>query len=82
MMYSIKEIVARIKGVPGMAAELSDTADLIEDVRLDSLEMLRFMLQLEETLFLQIDFDSLEYSSFHSIASLSEFLELMPMQRQ
>jgi acyl carrier protein len=77
-IQTIKEIIERIKHVPGLAAQLPDTADIVDGVALDSLEMLRFMLELEEQLSIQIDFDKLEYSYFHSIRTLAEFLETMP----
>lgn len=77
----IKESVEQVKGTPGLAATLSDRADIIGEVGLDSLQMLRFMLELEERLSIQIDFDALEYSYLNSIQSLAEFLETMPQQR-
>ena len=76
----IKESVERVKGTPGLAARLSDGADLLGEVGLDSLQMLRFMLELEEQLSIQIDFDALEYSYLNSIQRLAEFLETMPQQ--
>ena len=74
----IKESVEQVKGTPGLAATLSDGADIIGEVGLDSLQMLRFMLELEERLSIQIDFDALEYSYLNSIQRLAEFLETMP----
>ena len=75
---AIKEIIANLKRDPGLAAELSDTADILDGVGLDSLEMLQFMLELEERLSIRIDFDKLEFSYLHSIRTLAEFLETMP----
>ncbi len=64
----IKESVEQVKGTPGLAATLSDGADIIGEVGVaDSLQMLRFMLELEERLSIQIDFDALEYSYLNSI---------------
>lgn len=75
---AIKDILEKLKRRPGLAAELADTADLIDGVGLDSLELLQFMLELEERLSLRIDFDRLEYSYLRSIASLAAFLKTMP----
>jgi acyl carrier protein len=77
---AIKQIIEKVKAAPGLATELSDSADLINDVGLDSLEMLRFMLELEEQLSIEIDFEALEYSYFHSLRTLAEFLDTMPSQ--
>jgi len=78
---SIKNTLEKVKGVSGLAAGLSDDADIIHGVGLDSLQMLRFMLELEERLEVTIDFDRLEYSYFNSIRTLAEFMDGMP-QRQ
>ena len=75
---AIKRSLEKVKGLPGMAGQLSDTADIVNDVRLDSLEMLRFMLELEASLSIQIDFERLEYSYFNSIETLAEFISAMP----
>ena len=75
---AIKRSLEKVKGLPGMAGQLSDTTDIVNDVRLDSLEMLRFMLELEASLSIQIDFDRLEYSYFNSIETLAEFISAMP----
>ena len=75
---AIKEIVAKLRGRPELADELPDTADLLDGVGLDSLELLQFMLELEERLAIRIDFDALDYSYLHSIRALARFLETMP----
>ena len=81
-IIAIKEIIAQLKHAPALAMQLSDTADILEDVGLDSLEMLQFMLELEERLVIQIDFDTLEFSHLHSIRSLAEFLVTMPSRSE
>lgn len=75
---AIKEILARLRGAPDLAAGLPDTADLVNGLALDSLEMLQFMLELEDRLAIRIDFDRLEFSYLHSIRALADFLDTMP----
>jgi len=75
---TIKDIVARLKREPQLAATLADTADLVDGVGLDSLEMLQFMLELEERLGIQIDFDQMEFSYLRSLQALAKFLDAMP----
>jgi acyl carrier protein len=75
---AVKDIVARLKRDPALATRLDDAADLVDGVGLDSLEMLQFMLELEERLAIQIDFDQLEFSYLRSIARLAAFLDAMP----
>jgi acyl carrier protein len=74
MIDAIKTILARVKEEPELALRLPDSADIIEDVGLDSLEMLSFMLGIEQDLAIQIDFNKLSFEHLRSIAVLSEFL--------
>jgi len=75
---TIKMILSTLKKSPELAHSLSDTANIIEDVGLDSLEMLQFMLEVEEKLAVVIDFDQLEYEHLHSITRLATLLRTMP----
>lgn len=77
-IVTIKMILGKLKRDASMAVQLSDEADLIDEVGLDSLEMLQFMLEAEERLELQIDFDALEFDYLRSIRVLAEFLDTMP----
>lgn len=78
---AIKEIVAKLRGDPQLAGELTDTADLVDGLALDSLEMLQFMLELEERLAIRIDFERLEFSYLRSIRTLAHFLDTMPARQ-
>jgi acyl carrier protein len=77
MIQQIKLILEQIKGVPGLAAQLDDCADIIEDIGLDSLQMMEFMLEVESQLDLEIDFEKLDFSYLKSIEKFSEVLEQM-----
>ncbi|MBL0142935.1 MAG: acyl carrier protein [Betaproteobacteria bacterium] len=75
---TIKDIIGKLRGTPDLSAQLPDTADILQDVGLDSLELLQFMLELEERLAIRIDFEQLEYSALNSISALALFLDTMP----
>jgi acyl carrier protein len=75
---TIKAIAEKVKRAPGLAARLADDADLLGEAGLDSLELLQFMLEVEERLAIRIDFDRLEYSCLRSIRDLAAFLDTMP----
>ena len=77
MIQEIKLILEQIKGVPGLAARLSDSADIIEDIGLDSLQMMEFMLEVESQLDLEIDFEKLDFSYLRSIEKFSDILQQM-----
>jgi acyl carrier protein len=75
---AIKRSLAKIKRDPDLVAQLSERTDLVDDVGLDSLEMLQFMLDIEASLALEVDFDKLEYAYLRSIETLAQFLDRMP----
>jgi acyl carrier protein len=77
-VQTLKKIIAKIKSDPELAVGLSDEADLVDEIGLDSLETLQFMLEVEATLAVQIDFDKLEFSYLRSLATLAAFLDTMP----
>ena len=74
---NIKIALEKVKRTPGLAAKLADSAHVIDDVGLDSLEMMELMLELESSLDLSIDFDRLDFSCFDSIQKFSEAITLM-----
>lgn len=73
----VKVVLEKIKRAPGLALRLEDSAHLVDDVGLDSLEMMEFMLELESRLALTIDFDRLDFSALESITRFSEVLAAM-----
>jgi acyl carrier protein len=79
---TLKQILGRVKADPTLDRRLTDTADLVDDVGLDSLEMLQFMLEVEASLAISIDFDQLEFSYLRSIDALARFLDTMPPRGQ
>lgn len=71
---ALKQLLAGVRGDPGLL-NLPDTASLIDDVRLDSLELLTFMLEIEAKLAMRIDFERLGYDHLGSLADLAAFLD-------
>ena len=53
---------------------------MISDVGLDSIELLQFMLEVEASLALEVDFDRLSYDHLDSLTDLASFLDSMPRQ--
>ena len=76
MKEQIKEILGEIKGNPTLTISLTDETDIINDVGLDSLQMVTFILRLEEELDIEIDFDSFDFSHLSSLNRLCDFLSI------
>jgi acyl carrier protein len=75
---ALKQILAKVKSDPLLFARFPDSADLVEQIGLDSIEMLQLMLEIESTLAIQIDFERLEYTSLRSVHTLAAVLDTMP----
>jgi acyl carrier protein len=74
MIKKIKKIIAKVLEEPGLENSLSDNADLINDVGLDSLQMIDFMLKIEEEFDIEMDFESLNFNDMRSIHKFGEYL--------
>jgi acyl carrier protein len=75
---SLKRVLAELLGDPALTRTLSDDASLVTDVSLDSLELLQFMLEVEATLGIEVDFARLDYEQLGSLTDLAAFLDGMP----
>jgi acyl carrier protein len=71
----IKKLIADIKNKPELADSMSDTADILNDIGLDSLQIITFILQLETIFSVEFDFDNFDYSHLSSITALSDFIK-------
>ena len=78
---TLKQILTTLKALPGPSTDIPDTADIVNDMKIDSIEMLQFMLEVEARLAIRIDFEKLEFSTLSSIRTLAEFLGTMPSTR-
>lgn len=57
------------------ASTLSSDSDLINDVGLDSLQLINMLLNLEDNLDMVIDFDDFDFDKINTIEELAEFLK-------
>jgi acyl carrier protein len=74
---ALKEILADLRDDPQLRG-LDDAASLLDDVGLDSLELLQFMLEVEAHLGVEIEFERLSYDDLGSLETLATFLDAMP----
>jgi len=73
----LKILLEEVKGIPGLAKELTASTDIVNDVQLDSIEMINFMLKIEESLKVEIDFEQLDFSYLQSLSAFADFLSRM-----
>jgi acyl carrier protein len=75
MIQSIMNILCEIKESPEMMSTLNPQTNMIQDVGLDSLQMINFVLAIEDTFDLEIDFETFDYEHMSTIETFVSFLE-------
>ncbi|MEJ2763309.1 phosphopantetheine-binding protein [Photobacterium sp. MCCC 1A19761] len=74
MFEQITTLIAEIKKDPSLKETITLESHLIEDVGLDSLDIIDFLLQLEAEFDLRLDFDQLDFSIMQSVQALMTFI--------
>lgn len=83
MYDKIVDILCSIKeDQPELRQSLSPETDLNNDIGLDSLQMIQFMLKVEEQLNVVIDYDQFDYEHLQSINAFITFLKSCQAQEQ
>lgn len=75
MISKVGEIVARIRNDWSWAERVNEDTDLINEIGLDSLELIDFLLALENEFQIEVDFNLLEMSHLTSVKRLCCFVE-------
>ncbi len=75
MIETIKKVIGIVKDNPAMAQTIPDDADIINDVGLDSLQMIDFMLQIEDECDVELDFDHIDIKNLSSVKTFAEYLQ-------
>lgn len=71
----IKELLAEVMGDDAQPGSWNDDTDIINDIGIDSLQIVRFMLALEDRLGISLDYEDLSFDDFSSISRLAEYTE-------
>ena len=71
------KIIKNIKEDEKLKDTLTGESSIIDDVGLDSLEMINFLLMIEEEFGKEINFERLEYANLASINKFAAFLETL-----
>lgn len=75
MKEKVKEIIVKVKNDELFTKELiNDDTHLINEVSLDSLQLINFMLRVEDEFKIQIDFDNLDMDNFNSLESFCQYI--------
>ncbi len=75
IVSTIMNAISEIMEEDEIACTLSLDSDLINDVGLDSIQLINMILNLEDNLDVVIDFDDFDFDEINTIGSLAEFLK-------
>lgn len=73
-LHRLKVLAARVLGEPATAERIGDDADLVDELGLDSIQMIQFLLGTEDEFDLELDFDALELDHIRSVRLFAEFV--------
>ena len=77
MIPRIGNLVARVMRNPALAAKVTASTDLVNEIGLDSLQMIDFLLSLEGEFGVEVDFDSLDRQHLTSVEALCRFVRTL-----
>ena len=55
-------------------SQLSDSTNLVEDIGLDSIQLINFILTLEDEFGIDVDFEAFDFDNLKSLKSLCEYI--------
>nr|WP_275983454.1 acyl carrier protein [Paenibacillus hamazuiensis] len=68
-------IICEIKNEPDLAGRLTASSDVLNDAGLDSLQLINFILRIEDEFGIEIDFDQFDMEHLQSIERFCEFIQ-------
>jgi acyl carrier protein len=74
MQDTIISIISEVKDDATLQAKLGPTSDLIHDAGLDSLQLINFILLIEDKFEIEIDFDDFDFTHLSSIDKFCAFI--------
>lgn len=75
-MYEIiVQLIARIRGDPSLESRISPDTPLLDEVGLDSMEVVELMLGLEDALDVEIPFGAMDRADLASVRALVRAIE-------
>ena len=76
-MEKLMQILAEIKNEPDLVARVTAGTDIINELGLDSLQMINLALRVEDEFQITIDFETFDFDTLLSVQTFWEFIESM-----
>jgi acyl carrier protein len=75
MENKVISIIAEIKNEPELSQRLNSGSDVLNDAGLDSLQLINFILRIEDEFDIEIDFDQFDMEHLQSIETFCQFIQ-------
>jgi len=76
-MARLRQLLAEAVGDGTLANDISDDADIVNDIGIDSIQMITFLLSVEDALDISLDFENLDLSDLTSLRQFHAFVASM-----
>lgn len=77
MIELIKKILVEVIGNDVEADSWNESTGILKNIGLDSVQLIEFLLKIEENMKVEFDYENLEYDMLNSIGLLADKLEEM-----
>lgn len=74
VIEKLYSILSEIKEDNSLTSNLDENSNLIDDVGIDSLQMISLMIDIEKEFFIELNFSQINISHMNSIGSLADFI--------
>ena len=74
MEEMIKRLLAEMMEIDRQSVSWNSNTDILNDIGVDSLQLVQFLLKLEEEMNITIDYDALTFDDLATIGTLASFL--------
>ena len=74
MEEMIKRLLAEMMEIDRQSVSWNSNTDILNDIGVDSLQLVQFLLKLEEEMTITIDYDALTFDDLATIGTLASFL--------
>lgn len=78
MQSKIIELIAKVKEDDGLTRSLHGSSHLVDDVGLDSLQLINLILLVEEEFAVEVDFDSFQVHHLSSLDRFTDYVTQLP----
>ncbi len=76
MINKVKKIIVEIVEDSDLRIEnITDSANIVEDIGLDSLQLINFMLRIEDEFGIEIDYDDLDMQCLSSVPAFCDYIK-------